>query len=62
MVLPETQRDTVFLVYIEGYSYKEAATLLEVPIGTVMSRLATGRKTIQQRVNPERNTNKGVVS
>ena len=37
------QRETVFLVYVEGFSYREAATLLDVPIGTVMSRLAAAR-------------------
>ena len=42
--LPEAQRHTVFLVYVEGYSYKEAAEFLEIPIGTVMSRLAAARK------------------
>jgi RNA polymerase sigma-70 factor (ECF subfamily) len=41
--LPDAQRETVFLVYVEGYSYREAATLLEIPIGTVMSRLAGAR-------------------
>lgn len=42
--LPEAQRETVLLVYIEGFSYREAADLLDVPIGTVMSRLAAARK------------------
>jgi RNA polymerase sigma-70 factor (ECF subfamily) len=41
--LPDAQRETVFLVYVEGFSYREAAALLEVPIGTVMSRLAGAR-------------------
>jgi RNA polymerase sigma-70 factor, ECF subfamily len=39
--LPEAQRETVLLVYGEGYSYAEAAAILAIPIGTVMSRLAT---------------------
>ncbi|NDO81963.1 RNA polymerase subunit sigma-24 [Citrobacter sp. NCU1] len=38
--LPEAQRNTVFLVYVEGFTYREAAETLAVPIGTIMSRLA----------------------
>ena len=41
--LPEAQRTAVFLVYGEGLSYREAAEVLEVPEGTIMSRLATAR-------------------
>jgi len=41
--LPEAQRETVFLVYVEGMTYREAASLLGVPLGTVMSRLAAAR-------------------
>lgn len=44
--LPQAQRETVLLVYVEGYSYREAADLLGVPIGTIMSRLATARATL----------------
>lgn len=44
MQLPEAMRVTVVLVYVEGYSYREAADLLDVPIGTIMSRLAAARK------------------
>ncbi len=44
--LPEAQRETLFLVYVEGYSYKEAAATLGVPIGTVMSRLAAARASL----------------
>lgn len=42
--LPDAQRETVLLVYGEGYSYREAADLLGVPIGTIMSRLASARE------------------
>ena len=44
--LPEAQRETVLLVYAEGYSYAEAASALSIPIGTVMSRLATARSAL----------------
>lgn len=49
MALPEAQRATVMLVYVEGFSYAEAATILEIPIGTVMSRLAAARNKISER-------------
>ena len=42
--LPEAQRVAVMLVYVEGFTYAEAADMLEIPIGTVMSRLAAARK------------------
>ena len=41
--LPEEQRLAVALVLVEGMSYKEAAQMLEIPIGTLTSRLARGR-------------------
>jgi RNA polymerase sigma factor (sigma-70 family) len=41
--LPEAQRETVLLVYAEGFTYQEAADVLNVPIGTVMSRLSAAR-------------------
>ena len=43
MELPEAQRNVIFLVCVEGYSYKDAAGHLGVPAGTVMSRLASAR-------------------
>ena len=44
--LPDAQRTVMLLVAVEGLSYREAATVLDVPIGTVMSRLARARLTI----------------
>jgi RNA polymerase sigma-70 factor, ECF subfamily len=41
--LPEDQRFAIALVLVEGMSYKEAAEVLEIPIGTLTSRLARGR-------------------
>jgi RNA polymerase sigma-70 factor (ECF subfamily) len=46
--LPEEQRAAVALVLIEGLSYKEAAYVMEVPIGTLTSRLARGREALQE--------------
>jgi len=45
--LPEEQRLAVSLVLVEGLPYKEAALVLEVPIGTLTSRLARGREALQ---------------
>jgi len=47
--LPEKFRTTV-LLDVEGFSYKEIAEMLAIPIGTVMSRLHRGRKFLQQRL------------
>ena len=46
--LPEEQRMAVALVLVEGLSYKEAADVLDVPIGTLTSRLARGREALQR--------------
>jgi RNA polymerase sigma-70 factor (ECF subfamily) len=46
--LPEQFRMAVLLADVEGFSYKEIAEILDVPIGTVMSRLHRGRKSMQR--------------
>ena len=46
--LPETFRMAVLLADVEGFAYKEIAEILEIPIGTVMSRLHRGRKALQK--------------
>lgn len=48
--LPDAQRLTVFLVYVEGFSYADAAAQLDIPIGTVMSRLAAARRTLNAKL------------
>ncbi len=48
--LPVEFREIVVLREMEGFSYKEIADLAEVPIGTVMSRLARARKLLQKRL------------
>ncbi len=47
--LPEKFRQVV-LLDVEGFSYKEIAEMLDIPIGTVMSRLHRGRKFLQKRL------------
>ncbi len=51
--LPEDQRVAVTLVAIEGMSYRDAAEVLEVPIGTLTSRLARARTAMAERVTGE---------
>lgn len=46
--LPENFRMAVLLADVEGFSYKEIAEILDIPIGTVMSRLHRGRKALQK--------------
>jgi len=43
MLLPEDQREAILLVYIEGLKYQQAAKVLKIPLGTLMSRLARAR-------------------
>lgn len=49
--LPEEQRELMALVVVEGQSYKQAAEILEIPIGTVMSRIARARRAIDAYVH-----------
>lgn len=51
--LPPDHREVVALVLVEGLSYAEAAELLEVPVGTVTSRLARARATLQAHLGNE---------
>jgi RNA polymerase sigma-70 factor, ECF subfamily len=48
--LPENFRLAVLLADVEGFAYKEIAEILDIPIGTVMSRLHRGRKALQKRL------------
>lgn len=52
--LPEEQRIAVSLVLVEGLPYKEAADVLDIPIGTLTSRLARGREALQSLLEPPR--------
>ena len=48
--LPEEYRSVVILALVEGLSYKEIASALSIPLGTVMSRLHRGRKVLQSQL------------
>ena len=54
--LPEEQRNVVTLVLIDGLSYQQAADILDVPTGTIMSRLARARKTLAEQLLPGGNS------
>jgi RNA polymerase sigma-70 factor (ECF subfamily) len=58
--LPPDQRAVLMLVSVEGVSYKEAAEILEIPIGTVMSRLARARLALGRAIEGE--TTAGAVA
>ena len=48
--LPDHFRLPVLMADVEGFAYKEIAQMLDIPIGTVMSRLHRGRKALQKRL------------
>jgi RNA polymerase sigma-70 factor (ECF subfamily) len=54
--LPADQQVLIALVCVDGLSYKEAAEVLQVPIGTVMSRLARARRVLFDKAHPDRET------
>lgn len=45
--LPNEQREVVLMVGLEGMSYQQTADALDIPVGTVMSRLSRGRATLR---------------
>lgn len=51
-VLPGKTREAVILFYVEQKPYAEIATILDIPIGTVMSRLHNGRKRLERLLRP----------
>lgn len=56
--LPDDQREVLVLICVEELSYQETADLLEVPIGTVMSRLARARKKISAAMGINRQSDR----
>ena len=51
--LGAAHKQVMLLVYMEGFSYQEAADILNVPIGTVMSRIARARTKLAQHLSEE---------
>jgi RNA polymerase sigma-70 factor (ECF subfamily) len=49
--LPENFRIAVLLADVEGFAYKEIAEILDIPIGTVMSRIHRGRKALEKQLH-----------
>jgi RNA polymerase sigma-70 factor (ECF subfamily) len=59
--LPQQYRDTVVLVDLADFSYQDAADILDVPIGTVMSRLHRGRRMLKTRLAESLETDEEVA-
>lgn len=60
--LPDDQRLALALVVIDGRSYQEAADQLEIPIGTLMSRLSRARESLREMIEAEQKQPQAAVS
>lgn len=58
--LPNEQRAAMALVCVEGYSYAEAAAALDLPIGTIMSRISRARVTLNAFFNSDSKANQPI--
>ena len=54
--LPIRQKEVMLLVSLEGFSYEEVAKILDIPVGTVMSRLHRSREKLRQTLFKENST------
>ena len=52
--LPETQRQVILLVGLEGMRYEQVAEILNVPIGTIRSRLSRGREMLRELMGEDK--------
>jgi RNA polymerase sigma-70 factor (ECF subfamily) len=61
--ISEEQRRVMLLIGLEGTSYEEAATILDVPVGTIRSRVLRGREALRKLMDrrPEREVPRGVA-
>ena len=59
--LPERYRRVVLLFDVEGFTYKEIALMVGIPLGTVMSRLHRGRKALKERMRPPADTRRAAA-
>jgi RNA polymerase sigma-70 factor, ECF subfamily len=51
--LPAEARTVLMLVVVEGYAYQEVADMLDIPVGTVMSRLSRARQALREKMREE---------
>ncbi|MBQ4832083.1 RNA polymerase sigma factor [Pseudoalteromonas sp. MMG010] len=51
--LPNEQREIVSLVAVQGMAYKDVASILDIPVGTVMSKLSRARSALYQLIKPD---------
>ncbi len=51
--LPDEQKEVFLLVSLEGFAYEEVASILGIPVGTVMSRLSRARDKLRKQINDE---------